>query len=246
MDALLEQPLIHGAGTSERDWLNSGLLSQVPDAPFNMLVPKGARLVVVAPHPDDEVLGTGGLLSVAAARQHEVLIIAVTDGEGSHPAHDPQVVARVRTNERLRALWELDVRSHCEHRIGLPDGCVSTHAEALTVALSQLLRDDDVLFCPWTHDGHPDHEATAAAVRTVACRLDLQLYQVPIWGWHWCTPAAFPWGRAVSFAIDAETTRRKCRALEAFRSQIEDDLDCPILAQSTLEHFRRPFEIFLR
>jgi LmbE family N-acetylglucosaminyl deacetylase len=246
MDAILEQPLIHGSGTSEDEWLSSGEMMQTPALALDALVPEGARMVVVAPHPDDEVLGTGALMSIAASYQRQVLIVAVTDGEGSHPAHDPRVVARIRTSERMRALWELNIRSHDEHRLGLPDGAVSLHTAVLTEALAELLRDDDVLFCPWSRDGHPDHEATAAAVKSIAKRRELTLYQVPIWGWHWCTPESFPWHKAVRFPIDPDTRQRKSRALEAFRSQIDDDLDRPILPQSTLDHFRRPFELFFR
>jgi len=246
MDAILEQPLIQGSGTSEHDWLLSVELLQTATLPLDALVPEGARMVVVAPHPDDEVLGTGGLMSIAAAHHRQVMIVAVTDGEASHPAHDPQVVARIRTSERMRALWELNIRSHVEHRLGLPDGAVALHTELLTESLAKVLRDDDVLFCPWSRDGHPDHEATASAVKSLAKRRELSLYQVPIWGWHWCTPESFPWDKAVRFPIDSDTLKRKARALEAFRSQIDDDLDQPILTQSTLDHFRRPFELFFR
>jgi LmbE family N-acetylglucosaminyl deacetylase len=45
----------------------------------------GAPFVVLSPHPDDETLGTGGLIADARATGQEVDVIVVTDGSGSHP-----------------------------------------------------------------------------------------------------------------------------------------------------------------
>src|SRR6266540_4184007 len=42
----------------------------------------GERLLVVAPHPDDETLGAGGLVQRVLARGGSVLIILVTSGDG--------------------------------------------------------------------------------------------------------------------------------------------------------------------
>jgi GlcNAc-PI de-N-acetylase len=43
--------------------------------------------VIVAAHPDDEVLGAGGLISVLAASRARLRLVAVTDGEHSHLGH---------------------------------------------------------------------------------------------------------------------------------------------------------------
>ena len=45
----------------------------------------GRPFVVLSPHPDDETLGTGGLIAEACTRGQEVDVIVVTDGSGSHP-----------------------------------------------------------------------------------------------------------------------------------------------------------------
>jgi LmbE family N-acetylglucosaminyl deacetylase len=44
-----------------------------------------ARWLVLAPHPDDETLGTGALIADAAARDALAGVVFVTDGAGSHP-----------------------------------------------------------------------------------------------------------------------------------------------------------------
>lgn len=84
MEDLAGQP-IEGTGTPEAAWRASPYLSELSRATLLQLMQGGQRLVVVAPHPDDEVLGCGGLIAAARAAGVPVLIIALTDGEQAYP-----------------------------------------------------------------------------------------------------------------------------------------------------------------
>lgn len=53
---------IVGQGTPLHLWQSSAHLTQLPYIDIAELVPEGSRAVIIAPHPDDEVLGCGGLL----------------------------------------------------------------------------------------------------------------------------------------------------------------------------------------
>ena len=67
-------------------------------------------LVVVAPHPDDESLGCGGLIAEACAEGRPVRVVVVSDGTGSHPASKAYPKARLRDlreNEARQAVKEL-------------------------------------------------------------------------------------------------------------------------------------------
>jgi LmbE family N-acetylglucosaminyl deacetylase len=44
------------------------------------------NIVIIAPHPDDEVLGCGGLIQQALALGDQVWVVCVTSGDGSWPA----------------------------------------------------------------------------------------------------------------------------------------------------------------
>ncbi|RZL90816.1 MAG: PIG-L family deacetylase [Variovorax sp.] len=246
-----EQRLIDdGEGTPETVWRPWLQMALVTPATAQTLVPEGARAVIVAPHPDDEVLSVGGLLAQLSAMAREVCVVAVTDGTASHPGSKQwpeQELARVRPIETRRALQRLGV-AEAPVRLGLPDGGLQPLRGLLADTLLPLLRAGDVVFTTWRMDGHPDHEATGHACAFAAARVGARLIEVPVWAWHWATPgdARMPWRRACRVALDAEASRRKRRAVQAFESQLQLDHSTgagPILRASTVERAARPYEV---
>jgi LmbE family N-acetylglucosaminyl deacetylase len=244
---------IKGNGTPEATWQNSGRLSSLPEVDAAILVPAGGRAVVVAPHPDDEVLGTGGLLARLSALGRKVLIIAVTDGTASHPASSEWPASRLaatRPQETHDALQRLRMKHVALERLQLADGGGETFEPELTEALKARLEPGDILFGTWRFDGHPDHESVGRSVTAVAGALDLPFVEVPVWTWHWATPedSRVPWSRARRIVLDKTTLARKLHAVQAFRSQIEADNStgrAPILPAHVLERLTRPYEVVL-
>ena len=245
--------VLAGTGTPESSWQNWAWLGALPEVKPAELVPPGARAVVVAPHPDDEVLGTGGLLAHLSALGRKVLIVAVTDGTASHPdspAWPVERLAAVRPQETREALQRLHMRQVQLARLGLPDGGGKRFEAQLAASLTDHLGPGDVVFGTWRHDGHPDHEAVGRAVSMVAGSLDVPFVEVPVWTWHWATPEdpRVPWSRARRIVLDAATHARKLHAVEAFRSQMEPDVAtgrAPILPDHVLARLTRPYEVVL-
>jgi len=242
---------IEGAGTAEQQW-RAWQWERFPALAPLQLVPPGARAVVVSPHPDDEVLGCGGLLaSLAAAR--DLLLVAVTDGTASHPGSgywSAARLARARPAETAAALGILGASAGALVRLGIADGQVGAHEEAIAARLRALLRPGDIVFCTWRGDGHPDHEGTGRACARAVQGLPVRLAEFPVWAWHWSTPgdARVPWHRLHRIPLTRGALRLKRRALQAFRSQIEPDPASgapPVLPGHVLARFVRPFESFL-
>lgn len=127
--------------------------------------------VIVAPHPDDEVIGAAGLIQALRRRGAQVRVIVVSDGAASHPASKAWPPARliaVRESESRHALRRLGVCSDAVTFLGLPDsGLSSDHARCRRAVHRALRRqgDMDLLVGPAVTDAHPDHQAVATALR---------------------------------------------------------------------------------
>lgn len=241
------------SGTPLSAWQNSVALRGVRPITLEELVPPGSRLIVLAPHPDDEVLTCGGLLAAMAQRQNDVQLVAVTDGEGSHPHSPLWPVQRLRTERRREseqavAHLGLDVSRLSWQRLGMGDGQVAEHAESLIALLSEDLRPSDVLLTTWRHDGHCDHEAVGHCAAQAVANTGATLVEIPVWAWHWAEPndPRIPWEQARKFWLSDEQLRRKREAIGAHLSQLENDPSTgapAVLNPQTLERLLQPFEL---
>jgi LmbE family N-acetylglucosaminyl deacetylase len=146
-------------------------VSQTFLVPEEALIPYKAstfsarRVLVLAPHPDDEVLGCGAALADLRARGADLLVQILTDGAGEEP--DPEVRRRIgerRLTESGVALALLGggvVRSAGFRDRGLWAAFrdLSASIERTVAAIAP-----DLVFCPSPVEIHPDHRAAAAAL----------------------------------------------------------------------------------
>lgn len=233
---------IEGAGTPEREWAAWAAPEGWPELRID---PPGPPLVV-APHPDDEILGVGGLLSRLGAAE----LAAITDGEASHPGsvvHTRDELAALRRDETAEALERLGLTRTPVHRLGHPDGGIDE--DRLAVELAGLLTPGRWCLVTWAGDGHPDHEAAGRAAARACTLAGARLLEFPIWAWHWATPgdARVPWERALRVTLTASDRAAKESALDAFPSQTQPlgpaPADAAILPPHVLARFRRPYEV---
>lgn len=256
--------LIQAPGTPESAWRAWDALSALPRFDDG---PPGASLVVIAAHPDDEVLGAGGLI----ARRHDaggrVRVVLLTDGDASHPGGPVPVaeLTRRRLAETHRALARLAGPHHRDEpeppdsatpvevrRLGLPDTRVADHEDTLVRRLSELVAGFDLCAAPWAGDLHADHEAAGRTARAASAAAGVPFIEYPVWAWHWALPddARVPWERAARVDLTPDQRRRKQRAVACFATQIaplwpgRDDR--VILPPEELAHFDRSFEMVLR
>ncbi len=229
----------------------------LPVGSLRDLVPAGG-IVVVAPHPDDESLGCGGLIAEACTRRIPVRVVVMSDGIGSHPnsnTHPPERLRDLRESETLAAAECLGLSPAHVAFLRLPDRFVPAagpKAEAAARAIAEAARScgAGALFVTWEHDPHCDHAASAALARHARDLLgDVSLYAYPVWGWT--LPPETEIGeapRGVRLAI-ARHRRAKAAAIAAHRSQTTDLIaDDPAgfrLEPAMLAHFARDHEIFL-
>jgi LmbE family N-acetylglucosaminyl deacetylase len=236
-------------GPTEEEWTASPYLRGLPS--LGTLHPR--RVIVVAPHPDDEVFGAAGLVQSLRARRIPVEVIAVSDGEGSHPLAVMQGMdlRSMRRDESEQALQRLGWSTPEVTRLGLPDGRIGQHLDSLTASLHAALYPDDLCLAPWRHDGHPDHDACGEAALVVTRSIGAQLLGYLVWAWHWADPQGtdLPWAACRRFDFDRRTAARKRWATRAFVSQTQplgpDRRGAALLPPSVIRRFWRLYEVFV-
>jgi len=142
-------------------------------------LPSLERVLIVAPHPDDDVISAGGVIQRAIAAGGTVRVLFLTNGE-SNPwpqraqlrkwritAADRDRWAAVRADEALAGLTLLGAPADCAHFLPLPDQKLSSIArkgdESVRVAITNHAIDfrPSLAIVPSVFDFHSDHRAAA-------------------------------------------------------------------------------------
>ncbi len=175
-------------------------------------LPEARRVLVFAPHPDDEVFGPGGLLALYALNGTPVSTVILTDGAFGLQGEARQAHILLRETESCRAAEVLGVDQPDFWRI--PDRELA-YGETLIERLMLTIRtlDADFVLAPSLYEMHPDHRclamATIEAVRRLDGQVRLALYEVGV-------PMPSP-----SLLIDiTPVVQRKDAAMACFASQL--------------------------
>ena len=146
-------------------------------------LPAFRRVLVVAPHPDDESVGCGGSIRLWASAGARVVVLFATDGEGTVGASEGP--AEVSARRRAEAGAACHVLGAEARHAGHPDGGLAGRAAEFGGDLSALAAEvqPEAVLVPWFGDGHPDHAACTAALAAADLRP-----QVEVWGYETWTP----------------------------------------------------------
>lgn len=226
-------------GTASDDWRR--VVRSLP--PWNPAGGHPQRLIVVAPHPDDETIGVGGMIAEAGRRGMPVVVVSLTDGEAASPANG---LADRRHAELLAAL-ECLVPGGVDDvvRCRLPDGGLAGRQAIVAEIIEAHTSPGDLVVAPLWCDGHPDHDAVGEAAMSLVSRRDIEVGFFPIWAWHWHDPETTviaTGGRREDLSpVDVAA---KAAALSCFHSQTSE-VD-PVLPEHFLRRLVDPHEVIVQ
>ncbi len=191
-----------------------GALSRPRRAPEAWASPGNQRVLVVAPHPDDEAIGCVGAVLRHVAAGDSVRIAVATDGRRSRTVAGPDAMARVRRAEcesaaRIMGIARLEW-------LGLPEG--EWAPVRLAGLLAEVLADlrPEVVYAPSRVDFHPEHFAVAhslalalAAGHVPGCLVRVYQVQVPLTA------------TLTNLVLDTSALRERCeQVFHAYASQL--------------------------
>jgi LmbE family N-acetylglucosaminyl deacetylase len=194
--------------------------------PYHVSPPPGERIVVLAPHPDDETLGCGGTIRLLKKSGKQVKVIFLTSGDRANPSdpasrihHGEEHITDysiMREKEADKAMKVLGVTDY--EFLRLPDRKLDVYFESVLGRLRDIIKEyaADTIFSPSMIELNPDHRTTAALAMEIqrhwenigAVRTSLLFYEV-------ATPLR------PNILIDISSARKiKRKAVKAYESQL--------------------------
>jgi LmbE family N-acetylglucosaminyl deacetylase len=188
-----------------------------------------SRILVIAPHADDETIGMGGTIARYAREGHEVVVAVVTGhgDDGPHPLWPRDVWDRVRAEAR-RACETLGVVELVFDEV--PAALVADQPlwklNQVTGAIVERVQPD-ALFVPFPFDLHRDHRdvfhsvsvawrSSSAAGRKIR---DIHCYEVQS-ETHWNIPYVEAGFLPTMWMDISDTLEVKLEALSCYKSQL--------------------------
>ncbi|HEX6813927.1 MAG TPA: PIG-L family deacetylase [Planctomycetota bacterium] len=181
---------------------------------FSPLLPRDplqGPVLVLAAHPDDEVIGAGSMLAWHARAGHQVTVVHATDGAKGDPGQREHDIRAVRRAEGVEALARLGIAE--PRHWDLPDGELPEHLAALTTRIADVMREvkPRTLYSFHAGEAHRDHRAIAAATAAAAPAL-LPDCRCLLYGVNFVPPGGT--------LFDVTDVYPRCyRALQAYASQ---------------------------
>lgn len=142
----------------------------------NIEIIENKKILIIAPHPDDEVFCCGGIL-MNYAKQCDVVLL--TYGEKGNPGWSERMIADIRMKEFRNVMKCLNIHKYFE--LKLPDGSVK---EKIRILRKIPLEQYDYIFLPNRYDIHVDHRCVYKIVNKEVHKRksSASIYEYEMWG----------------------------------------------------------------
>ena len=183
------------------------------------------RVLVVAPHPDDEVLGVGGTIAKYSAQGDEVFVLMVS---GHLPPLYSREAYEKTVSEAYAAFKVLGVEQ--SEFLEIPATMIGDQPlHEVNGRISKIVSDFNphIVLCPYP-DRHVDHrlvfDSVMVATRPVGEGRDIEIVAAyeTLSETHWNAPHIEP-NFTPNWVVDiTEQVDTKLKALQCYKSQISD------------------------
>lgn len=179
-------------------------------------------VLIVAPHPDDEAIGCGGLIARLCAEGHAPHVVVMTGGGGSLRGYSDMPeseVIKARRNLTLNSAKALGLPESNIHFLDFVDGHIGDRPESEMNRIKELIEQlqPDAIFVPHSGEGWPDHLNT----RNIVLNSKLlplnspSVYEYCVWMWYY-NVWNLDWRNAFQLKMADAEHSAKLKAVDAY------------------------------
>lgn len=179
------------------------------------------KVLIAAPHPDDEVLGCSGLIQRMIENGKQVHVVILSGGGKSHQSccHiNESILIDSRRNLSRKAAEILGLPLNQLHFLDYPDGNISFNnpeTQSLQVLIEEI--SPDAIFVPHRGEGWSDHIETGNIVREIirTKSTPIQLYEYCVWFWYY-NVWNIDWKNAFLLKMNQKEHQLKLKAIDTY------------------------------
>lgn len=177
------------------------------------------KIIIIAPHPDDETLGCGGLIGRLCAEKNPPHIAFLTGGGGSLRGRSDiseTDVVHARRRLTLNSVRQLDLPEGNINFFDFKDGDIAARPESEMSRLRKMIKDlgPDNILVPHSGEGWPDH----LAARDIGIELapdNASVWEYCVWMWYY-NVWRLDWKNAAVLSMSDTEHSAKLRAVDAY------------------------------
>lgn len=209
------------------------------------------KTVIIAPHPDDEVIGCGGLIMRMVSNNNPPKIIILTGGEGSHRGCCDLSSEKIKTERRkltVKSLEILGLRMENVFELEFPDGKIDPNnkeMERLKLLIETL--SPDSIFVPHWGEGWPDHTIVKSIVKIIVNK-NIKIWEYCVWMWYYNIWKGLSWEKCEILKLNPRERIKKSEAINAY---IQPKADCGrpwcgVLPELFIKSHRGKYELYFK
>lgn len=177
-------------------------------------------VLIIAPHPDDEVIGCGGLIGRLVAEGRPPHVVILTGGEGSHRGCCNTSEEEIKTARRTltrHALSILGMPGENIHELDFPDGAIGVHVEDERRRLKELIDviKPDAVFVPHWGEGWNDHVIVKSLITPLVSE-ESSIWEYCVWMWYYNVWRGLDWRNAAKLQLSPTEHQLKLAAIDAY------------------------------
>lgn len=147
------------------------------------------KILIISPHPDDEALGCGGIISHQVSIKRNIYIIVLTKGENVHGTNnrDKEFIKQQRQKLTHNANKSIGVELDNIHFLDYSDGSISDNNKEETKKLFEMIESikPDAIFIPHQYEGWNDHVKTNEIIcKNFIQNKTIDIYSYCVWFWY--------------------------------------------------------------